>query len=137
MKNFAFALLLVGPFALNAQEPVKENKGTNTPPTTEKSISEKGISHPKGRGITAKKKTEETVQPSPSVVTPVKESKTEQTPQEDPKKKDKKDVKEGTSTNKSISEKGVSTHKKRSAAKVKPAEKQVEKSNTNPVDKKD
>lgn len=124
MKNLAVALLLISPFVIKAQEPAKENKGTKTPPTTEKSISEKGISKSKGRGLTVKQTTN-TATPSPSVFT-TETPKAEQIPQEDPKtkEKDKKDPKEGTSTKKAITEKGItSTKKKRSAPIAKPKEK--------------
>lgn len=124
MKNLAVVLLLISPFVINAQEPTKEKNGIKTPPTNEKSISEKGISHSKGRGLTVKQASTTTT-PTPAVNT-TEATKKEQTPQEDPKnkEKDKKDPKEGTSTKKAITEKGItSTKKKRSAPIAKPKEK--------------
>ncbi len=68
MKNIIAFILFASPFVINAQEPVKENKGTKTPPSSEKSISEKGVSSTKGRGITVKKSQMETA-PTQSTTT--------------------------------------------------------------------
>jgi len=61
MKNIIAFIVFASPFIISAQEPVKETKGTKTPPSSEKSISEKGVSSTKSRGITAKKAQSETV----------------------------------------------------------------------------
>lgn len=119
MKNLALILLFMAPFAISAQEPAKDSKSGNTPPSTQKGISEKGI---KGRGLTPKKSADESTPAPPASTT--EDQKVEQTPQEDPKTKDKtkdkKDPKSGTTTEKAISEKGVSSNKKkRSVSKSK------------------
>ena len=56
MKSVITLLLLTAPFIIKAQEPVKETKTTTKPaPSTQKSISEKGVSSSKGRSVTLKK----------------------------------------------------------------------------------
>ncbi len=55
MKHIFTLILFAAPFIMSAQEPVKETKTTKAPPSNEKSISEKGVSSTKGRGVKAKK----------------------------------------------------------------------------------
>ncbi len=80
MKNLIAFLLLASPVFINAQEPVKENKSNVKPaPSNEKSISEKGVSSTKGRGVVLKKaQPTSTVNPSAvetNEVAPVQETK--------------------------------------------------------------
>lgn len=55
MKQIITLILFAAPFIVSAQEPTKSTKTTKTPPSSEKSISEKGVSSTKGRGINTKK----------------------------------------------------------------------------------
>lgn len=57
MKSFTTAICFLAPFMMNAQEPAKETKTTTTKPapSAQKSISEKGVSSSKGKGVILKK----------------------------------------------------------------------------------
>lgn len=70
MKHIVTLLLFAAPFVVNAQEPPAKEKKANTPPSTEKSISEKGVSSTKSRGISTKKTT--TGSPTPATTTETK-----------------------------------------------------------------
>jgi len=54
MKHIIAFVLFAAPFVASAQEQPAAKK-SNTPPTTEKSISEKGVSSTKSRAVTTKK----------------------------------------------------------------------------------
>lgn len=55
MKQIVTLLLFAAPFVINAQEAPKEKKASpSTPPASEKSISEKGVSSTKSRSVNAK-----------------------------------------------------------------------------------
>lgn len=64
MKHIITFVLFAAPFVVSAQEQPASKK-SNTPPTTEKSISEKGVSSTKSRAVTTKKTTA-TQSPAPA-----------------------------------------------------------------------
>ena len=67
MKHIFTLALFAAPFVVSAQEQPASNKRTSTPPTTsEKSISDKGVSAPKSRSVNPKPATE-TKAPAPAV----------------------------------------------------------------------
>lgn len=68
MKHIITLALFAAPFVVSAQEQPAAKK-SNTPPTSEKSISEKGVSSTKSRAISTKKTT---VSESPAPATETK-----------------------------------------------------------------
>jgi hypothetical protein len=72
MKHIITLLVFAAPFVVNAQEPPAKEKKSNTPPSSEKSISEKGVSSTKSRGISTKKTTTGTPTPPPATTTETK-----------------------------------------------------------------
>lgn len=54
MKHIITFALFAAPFVVSAQEQ-PASKRSNTPPTSEKSISEKGVTSTKSRAVTTKK----------------------------------------------------------------------------------
>lgn len=69
MKQIVTLLLFAAPFVINAQEAPKEKKASpSTPPASEKSISEKGVSSTKSRSVNAKQ-TSETPAPAATPAT--------------------------------------------------------------------
>lgn len=64
MKHIIAFILFAAPFVMSAQEQPAAKK-SNTPPTSEKSISEKGVSSTKSRAVTTKKTTA-TQSPAPA-----------------------------------------------------------------------
>lgn len=65
MKHILTLALFAAPFVVSAQEQPAA-KSAKTPPTSEKSISEKGVSAPKSRSVNPKSSTE-TKAPAPAV----------------------------------------------------------------------
>jgi hypothetical protein len=117
MKQIIIAIALFSlPVLVNAQEPVKENNSSKTPPSSGKAINEKGVSSVKTRGLTKKStsKTEDSSKQDSAFVQPVQKTDEQDKPQADPKK-DKKEPKKESGTQKSINEKGVSSPKTRGA----------------------
>lgn len=77
MKSLITAIFFAAPFIIHAQEPAKTTKTTTPPPSSEKSITEKGVSSTKGRGVTLKK-AEATGTVSPAAVKSVEPTPTEE-----------------------------------------------------------
>lgn len=103
--------------AVNAQEPVNENKGNQAPPSSGKAINEKGVSSVKTRSLTKKTNTtKEGVPAGSSSITPANDNIEQHKPQQEPKK-EIKDPKKGSSSEKAINEKGVSSVKTRNLKK--------------------
>jgi hypothetical protein len=63
MKHIITLALFAAPFVVSAQEQPTSKKA-NTPPTTEKSISQKGVTSTKSRSVSSKKTGETKNQPA-------------------------------------------------------------------------
>lgn len=122
MKKIIIVITLFSfPILVNAQEPVKENNSSKTPPASGKAINEKGVSSVKTRGLTKKSssKPEAAIVVDSSNIVPIQKTEHQDKPQTEPKK-EKKEPKKETGSQKAINEKGVSSIKTR---KVKPQKK--------------
>lgn len=118
MNKLIIAIALFSIQALvNAQEPVKENNSVaKTPPSSSKAINEKGVSPVKTRGLTKKSVNAPAPAAETTTAAPIDESVNQDKPQQtEPvkEKKEKKNPKKGTTTEKAINEKGVSPPKTR------------------------